>query len=393
LHCWNRNWRLLRRRQPSSAAPARIPFSALLAAHRPGRRVVTRRSPSSHRRRHRPRGAKPVFVDIDPHTTTWIRRGSRCGPPHARHQAVCRSSLRRRGRHGTDHASRGATAGASSATRPRPSARNTRAAASPRSPTSTASASSTRPRRMARRLLTPPTPSGAALRIGVHGMAVRYYTTCGINSRLDTLQAAVLRIKLRISTNGPRPARPMPAATQVARPGTPQVSLRSSRLPDAHVFNSSSCRSARDALREHLRRTAWQREQSTTRLPCIPGLFSAIGLQEGFPVSDRPPQVLACGLSRPCAGRHRVRCRLPRSSTDSRSFTTARSVVSGAARPLLQSRSVNASPHQADSAIAREPGSRRGMSGCCAASRIPALRLVQASTTAARWPHVLVPNA
>ena len=95
----------------------------------------------------------------------------------------------------------------------------------------------------------------AALR--VHGMAVRYYhDDVGINSRLDTLQAAVLRIKLRHLDEWTE-ARQANARryAKLLGPGTPQVSLPVvAGYQTRHVFNQFVVRSPhRDALREHLR--------------------------------------------------------------------------------------------------------------------------------------------
>ena len=95
----------------------------------------------------------------------------------------------------------------------------------------------------------------AALR--VHGMAVRYYhDDVGINSRLDTLQAAVLRIKLRHLDEWTE-ARQANARlyAQLLGAGTPLVALPViAEYQTRHVFNQFVVRSPRrDALREYLR--------------------------------------------------------------------------------------------------------------------------------------------
>jgi dTDP-4-amino-4,6-dideoxygalactose transaminase len=95
----------------------------------------------------------------------------------------------------------------------------------------------------------------AALR--VHGMTARYYhDEVGINSRLDTLQAAVLRVKLRHldEWTATRQANARRYA-ELLGPDTPYVSLPTiADYQTRHVFNQFVVRSPRrDALREYLR--------------------------------------------------------------------------------------------------------------------------------------------
>jgi dTDP-4-amino-4,6-dideoxygalactose transaminase len=126
----------------------------------------------------------------------------------------------------------------------------------------------------------------AALR--VHGMAVR---DVGINSRLDTLQAAVLRIKLRHLDEWTE-ARQANARryAELLGPGTPQVSLPVvADYQTRHVFNQFVVRSPhRDALREHLRAHGVGSEiyypLPLHRQVC----FRDLGYKEGdFPVSEQ----------------------------------------------------------------------------------------------------------
>lgn len=126
----------------------------------------------------------------------------------------------------------------------------------------------------------------------VHGMAVRYYhDDVGINSRLDTLQAAVLRIKLRHldEWTAARQANARRYA-ELLGPGTPQVSLPVvAGYQTRHVFNQFVVRSPhRDALREHLRAHGVGSEiyypLPLHRQVC----FRNLGYKEGdFPVSER----------------------------------------------------------------------------------------------------------
>ena len=126
----------------------------------------------------------------------------------------------------------------------------------------------------------------------VHGMAVRYYhDDVGINSRMDTLQAAVLRIKLRHldEWTAARQANARRYA-ELLGPGTPQVSLPVvADYQTRHVFNQFVVRSPhRDALREHLRAHGVGSEiyypLPLHRQVC----FRKLGYKEGdFPVSEQ----------------------------------------------------------------------------------------------------------
>ncbi|MGD0580201.1 MAG: DegT/DnrJ/EryC1/StrS family aminotransferase [Bryobacteraceae bacterium] len=130
----------------------------------------------------------------------------------------------------------------------------------------------------------------AALR--VHGMAVRYYhDDVGINSRLDTLQAAVLRIKLRHLDEWTE-ARQANARlyAQLLGAGTPLVALPViAEYQTRHVFNQFVVRSPRrDALREYLRAHGVGSEiyypLPLHRQVC----FRDLGYKDGdFPVSEQ----------------------------------------------------------------------------------------------------------
>jgi dTDP-4-amino-4,6-dideoxygalactose transaminase len=144
-------------------------------------------------------------------------------------------------------------------------------------------------------LVTPDEAQARLLRqLRVHGEASRYiHERVGTNSRLDALQAAVLRIKLRHLDRWIE-ARQRLAATYTAtfttlglreRVRVPRVAQQSTR----HVFNQYTVRvAARDALREHLQAhgvgTMIYYPLPLHLQPC----FSGLGYGKGdFPVAER----------------------------------------------------------------------------------------------------------
>jgi dTDP-4-amino-4,6-dideoxygalactose transaminase len=111
--------------------------------------------------------------------------------------------------------------------------------------------------------------AGRLSKLRVHGMEPKYYHEfVGINSRLDALQAAVLRVKLRHleSWHAGRAANAdfydeafAAAATTATPPGEPsELPLRTPARPEAparHIFNQYVVRvpaGVRDGLRAHL---------------------------------------------------------------------------------------------------------------------------------------------
>jgi len=131
--------------------------------------------------------------------------------------------------------------------------------------------------------------AGARLRnLRVHGEAERYvHSHVGVNSRLDALQAAVLRIKLRHLDDWTEKRRRHAAEythllgeaglTPHVRP--PRIAMESSR----HVFNQYTVRvGAREALRQHLQAcgvaTAVYYPVPLHQQPCFRELVGAVSL-------------------------------------------------------------------------------------------------------------------
>jgi dTDP-4-amino-4,6-dideoxygalactose transaminase len=159
-------------------------------------------------------------------------------------------------------------------------------------------------------LLTTSDPDTAKRLTGlrVHGSQVRYYhDEVGINSRLDTLQAAILRVKLRHLDEWTA-ARQANARlySEMLGAGTAFVSLpQPAAYQTSHVYNQFVVRSARrDQLKEYLKAHGVGSEIYYP-LPLHEQVcFQDLGYREGdFPVSERAArEVLALpiypGLSR-----------------------------------------------------------------------------------------------
>lgn len=159
-------------------------------------------------------------------------------------------------------------------------------------------------------LLTTADPGTAKRLAGlrVHGSQVRYYhDEVGINSRLDTLQAAILRVKLRHLDEWTS-ARQTNARLygETLGAGTPFVSLpQPAAYQTNHVYNQYVVRSAlRNQLKEYLKAHGVGSEIYYP-LPLHEQVcFQDLGYREGdFPVSERAArEVLALpiypGLSR-----------------------------------------------------------------------------------------------
>jgi len=125
----------------------------------------------------------------------------------------------------------------------------------------------------------------------VHGSKVRYYhDEVGTNSRLDTLQAAVLRVKLRYldqwtarrQANAGQYRKLLgPLDLPIRLPGTPETSTR-------HIYNQFVIRAQRrDALREHLAGLGIGTEVYYPLPLHLQKCFASLGYAPGsFPVSE-----------------------------------------------------------------------------------------------------------
>ncbi|MDR3719636.1 MAG: DegT/DnrJ/EryC1/StrS family aminotransferase [Bryobacteraceae bacterium] len=143
-------------------------------------------------------------------------------------------------------------------------------------------------------LLTTADPGTAKRLAGlrVHGSQVRYYhDEVGINSRLDTLQAAILRVKLRHLDEWTA-ARQANAGIygETLGAGTPYVSLpQPAAYQTNHVYNQFVVRSTRrDQLKEYLKANGVGSEIYYP-LPLHEQIcFQDLGYREGdFPVSEQ----------------------------------------------------------------------------------------------------------
>lgn len=89
-----------------------------------------------------------------------------------------------------------------------------------------------------------------------HGMRVRYYhDTIGVNSRLDTIQAAILRVKLRHLDQFNESRNKAAEFYDNAFVGIDAIKIPSRNDKSTHIFHQYTIRvpaSERDALKEHL---------------------------------------------------------------------------------------------------------------------------------------------
>jgi dTDP-4-amino-4,6-dideoxygalactose transaminase len=126
----------------------------------------------------------------------------------------------------------------------------------------------------------------------VHGSRVKYYhESIGINSRLDALQAAVLRVKLRYldewSAARQRNAELYRQLLETA--GAPIVVPRPALYQTRHIYNQFVIRcERRDALRESLQQKGVGTEIYYPLPLHLQPCFAYLGYKEGdFPVSER----------------------------------------------------------------------------------------------------------
>ncbi len=89
-----------------------------------------------------------------------------------------------------------------------------------------------------------------------HGMKVRYYhDTIGVNSRLDTIQAAVLRVKLRHLDEFNEARNRAASFYDNALSAIPQIKIPARSAPSSHIFHQYTIRvpaADRNPLKEHL---------------------------------------------------------------------------------------------------------------------------------------------
>ena len=126
----------------------------------------------------------------------------------------------------------------------------------------------------------------------VHGEIRRYYHQwIGINSRLDTLQAAVLRVKLKYldSWTAARQHNAGLYARLLAGGGAPVDCPQPTPYQTRHVYNQFTIRSRRrDPLREHLKRHGVGTEIYYPLPLHLQRCFAELGCRPGdFPVSER----------------------------------------------------------------------------------------------------------
>ena len=133
----------------------------------------------------------------------------------------------------------------------------------------------------------------------VHGSRSKYsYEALGINSRLDALQAAILRVKLRHLDDWTVGRRNNAAAYRElfkAR-GLAQIEVPTEPDDSFHVYNQFVVRAAnRDQLREHLRKAGIPTEVYYPSPLHLQQAFSYLGYKEGdFPEAESASmQVLA----------------------------------------------------------------------------------------------------
>ena len=126
----------------------------------------------------------------------------------------------------------------------------------------------------------------------VHGSRVKYYhESVGINSRLDALQAAVLRVKLR-HLDGWSAARQRNAESYrklLEAAGAPVVVPRPAPYQTRHIYNQFVIRcERRDELRGYLQRNGVGTEIYYPLPLHLQPCFAYLGYKEGdFPVSER----------------------------------------------------------------------------------------------------------
>ena len=130
----------------------------------------------------------------------------------------------------------------------------------------------------------------AALR--AHGSKKKYYHEwIGVNSRLDALQAAVLRVKFRY-LDGWSEGRQKNAdlyRTQLAKLGVPVIPATPAEYQTRHIYNQFVIRGEqRDALQAHLKKKGVGSEVYYPLPLHLQKCYADLGHRQGdFPVSER----------------------------------------------------------------------------------------------------------
>jgi len=134
--------------------------------------------------------------------------------------------------------------------------------------------------------------AGRLSALRVHGGIKKYYHDwIGMNSRLDALQAAVLRVKFRY-LDGWTAGRQRNAEiyrNEFARLGTPVVTMKPTAYQTRHIYNQFVIRGAnRNGLQEHLKKQGIGSEVYYPLPLHLQPCYSFLGHKAGdFPVSER----------------------------------------------------------------------------------------------------------
>jgi UDP-2-acetamido-2-deoxy-ribo-hexuluronate aminotransferase len=134
-----------------------------------------------------------------------------------------------------------------------------------------------------------------------HGMKVRYYhDTIGVNSRLDTLQAAVLKVKLPKLDNYNTARQKAASFYDKAFSGNPHLSIPERDPSSTHIFHQYTLKiidADRNALRDHLEKKGIPAMIYYPVPLHLQKAYASLGYKAGdFPVTE---QLCNCVLSLP----------------------------------------------------------------------------------------------
>jgi dTDP-4-amino-4,6-dideoxygalactose transaminase len=125
-----------------------------------------------------------------------------------------------------------------------------------------------------------------------HGMKVRYYhDDIGVNSRLDTLQAAILRVKLRYLDRFNQGRKAVAAYYDKAFTGCPQIQVPERSSFSSHIFHQYTLKvpsEQRKALKDFLQK---KNIPSMVYYPVplhLQNAYKYLGYKKGdFPVTEK----------------------------------------------------------------------------------------------------------